>query len=116
MVAGSFAEYAATVAGFAEEDGFEGEVGGEAEGEAAGEKKAVAGVEEDGVGDGFDYEPALAGEHGVALDAVVPGELDGDVVEYREAAGDVDLGFHEGEDLGEGVHALGCRERMNGRG
>jgi hypothetical protein len=42
--------------------------------------------------------------------------VDGDVVEDREAAGGVELGLHEGEDLGEGVHALGGSRGLMGLG
>lgn len=88
----------------AEVDGPEGEVGGEGEGEAAGEEEAVAGVEAHGVGDGVDREPALAGEDGIALDALMLGKLDGEVGVQTEAAGDVALGFEQGQDFGEGIH------------
>ncbi len=105
--AGGFAEHAGLRAGVKEENRFEREVGGEAEGEAAREEEAVAGAEQDGVGDAFDSEPALAGEHGVALDAVVRHESESEIAQHGEAASHVELGLHEGEDLGERIHALG---------
>ena len=80
----------------AEVDRREGEIGREREGKSAGQKETVAGVEEHGGGNGFDCEPALAGDDGVALDALMPGELDGHVAIDAEAAGDVAARFEQG--------------------
>ena len=77
-------------------DGFEGEIGGETKGESAREDEAVAGVEVDRFGQAFDDDPAVAGEHGVTLDALVAGEGDGQVAGDVEAAAGQALGLHEG--------------------
>jgi hypothetical protein len=87
-------------------DGGEGEVAGEAEGAAGGEKEAVSGFEANGVGDIVDYEPALAGDEGVALDALMLAETDGPGAGGVEATDHVGAGLEEGEYVGEWVH--GC--------
>ena len=64
-----------------EVDGREREIGGEAEGQAARQEETVAGGEQHGIGNAFDGQPALAGDHGVALDALMLRELDGHVAD-----------------------------------
>jgi len=80
--------------------GSEGEVAGEGEGAAGREEEAVTGLDEDGVGDVVDGEPAVAGDDGVALDAVVLGEADGPGAGGVETADHVGVGLEEGEDVG----------------
>lgn len=86
-------------------DGVDGKVGGEAEGRAAGEQEAVAGLEVDGLGNALDGKPAVAGEDGVALDAVVPFEADGEGMAYVKAAGHGGVRLEEGENVREWVHS-----------
>ena len=83
---------------FAGEEGPEvggrrGKVRGEAERAAMGKQEAVAGGEADGGRDAFHDEPALAGNDGVALDAVMAGELNGEFSADVKAAGDVGVGL-----------------------
>ena len=67
---------------------FERKVRGEAERKSTREEKAVPGVQQDGVRDAFDYQPALASEHCVALNALVLWEVNGHIAGHHEAAGD----------------------------
>ena len=98
-------------------DGLECEVCGEVEGEAARKDKAIAGFEADGAGDGLYDQPTGSGEHGIALDALVFGEVDGKVAGHGEATGGEALGLEQGEDFGERIHALGGVDRgLDGRG
>jgi hypothetical protein len=53
-----------------------------------------------GVGAAFEDEPALAGEHGVALDSLMLREINGHISRHHEAAGDQDLRLQQGENLG----------------
>ncbi len=91
----------------AEIRGWGGEICGEAKRAAMREQEAVSGGEADGLGDAFHDEPALAGDDGVALDAVMAGELDGEFSADVKAAGDVGVGLEEREDVGERVEFVG---------
>ena len=88
------------------EDRFEREIGGELEGHVHAAEKAVSGIEQHRLGHAFDNQPALAGEHGVALDSLMLGKANGHVAQHRKAAGDVNLRLHQGKNLGERVHTL----------
>ena len=82
------------------------EVGGEPERKPTREQKAVPGVEQHRLWHAFDDQPALAGEHGVALDSLMFRKVDGHVAQHRKTAGDVNLRLHQGKNLGERVHTL----------
>jgi hypothetical protein len=60
------------------------------------QEKAIAALEEHGLGNAVDCEPALTGNESVALDAFMTGELDGELTAHVEATGDVAARFQEG--------------------
>ena len=92
------------------------EIGGEVERKPTREQKAVPGVEQYRLGHAFDHQPALAGEHGVALDSLMFRKVDGHVAPHRKATGDVNLRLHQRKNLGKRVHTLArCQTRLQGR-
>jgi hypothetical protein len=93
--------------GFAEDaevDGWEREISGQRERQAARKDVAVAGFEVNRLGDAFDGKPALAGDHGVALDAKMLAKADGDIAKDGKAPGDAALRFEERKDFGKRIH------------
>ena len=94
-------------------DWFQLEIGRKLEGKSTRQDETVPDIEQDWVRDAFDDQPALAGEHGVALDAPIPGEADGQVARHDEAPGDQALWLEQGEHLGKRIHVL--RKWLEGR-
>lgn len=80
-------------------DGSERKVGAQAERESPGQQDAVAGGEVHGLRDGFNNEPAVAGEQGVALNAGVARKLNGDGTGEAEAPGDIALRLEGGQHI-----------------
>jgi hypothetical protein len=63
------------------------------------QQKAVSRLQPQRVRNALDRQPALAGNHGIAFDAFMPAELDGQASSDIEAAGDVAAQFQQGEDI-----------------
>ncbi len=85
-------------------DRFERKIGGEPKRQPARQDKTVPSFQPDGLGHAFDDQPALSGEHGIALDALVPGEVDGHIVGHHKAAGGQALGLEQSKNLRKRIH------------
>jgi hypothetical protein len=101
-----FAPHAEPGEGVGIKNRFEREIGCEPERKSTREQKGVSGVKQHRLGYVFDDQPALAGEHGVALDSLMFRKVDGHVAQHRKAARDVNLRPRHGKNLGERVHTL----------
>src|ERR1700734_683909 len=78
-----------------EVDRREGQIGCEAEGQPTWQKETVPSPEEHCIGNAFYRQPALACEHGIALDALMFWKLDGHVAAHFEAARYVTAWFQQ---------------------
>jgi hypothetical protein len=101
-----FVPYAEPCKGIGIENRFEREICGELERHSTGQKKTVSSVQQNGGFDAFNYQPALTGEHGVALNALVLREVNSHVARHNETAAGQTLRLQQGEHLRERIHLL----------
>ncbi len=59
----------------------------------------------DRVEDALDSQPALTGHYGIAFDAVMLGERNGDISTRVDAAAPITAGFQQRQNIGERIHA-----------
>ena len=87
------------------------QVAGKAERSPTRQHEAVPRLQAHRVGDAIHGQPTLAGNHGVAFDAFMLGELDGPFSTGIEAAGHIAARFQQRQHIGKGVHRYAGRLR-----